>query len=62
MLQRMDKERRRGSGTRMIKKIILGIIRILGYVLTFIIFTFALVFIFTFGVIWLGETSGGFAP
>ena len=46
----------------MIKKIILGIIRILGYVLTFIIFTFALVFIFTFGIIWLGETSGGFAP
>ena len=46
----------------MIKKIILGAIKILGYMLVGFIFLIGLVVSFTFGVCWLGDTSGGFAP
>ena len=46
----------------MIKKIILALIRIIKYILAFIVFTITIIFLFTYGVIWLGETSGGFTP
>lgn len=46
----------------MIKKIILGAIRILGYMLVFIITAITIIFAFTFGVVWLGDSSGGFTP
>lgn len=46
----------------MIKKVILGVIKILGYILVGFIFLIGLVVAFTFGVCWLGDASGGFTP
>lgn len=46
----------------MIRKFLFGAIRIIKYVVACIVFTITIIFLFTYGVIWLGETSGGFAP
>jgi len=46
----------------MIKKFLFGVIRIIKYIIACIVFTITIIFLFTYGVIWLGETSGGFTP
>ena len=46
----------------MIRKILSGVTQIIKYVVACIVFTITIIFLFTYGVIWLGETSGGFAP
>ena len=46
----------------MIRKILFSVMRIIKYVVACIVFTITIIFLFTYGVIWLGEISGGFTP
>ena len=46
----------------MIRKILFSVMRIIKHIVACIVFTITIIFLFTYGVIWLGETSGGFAP
>ena len=52
----------RGSGLETIKKILFALIRFIKYVIAIIVLTITIIFVFTFGVVWLGETTGGFTP
>lgn len=46
----------------MIRKILFSVMRIIKYVVACIVLTITIIFLFTYGVVWLGEASGGFAP
>ena len=53
---------KRGSGLETIKKILFAVIRFIKYVIAIIVLTITIIFVFTFGVVWLGDMSGGFTP